>query len=269
MYCDFWKLKELPFENTPDPRFFFDSEKHHEALARMQYLVREKKACGVLSGTYGCGKTLVLQALKKSTESEGYKYSTVTNPRLDDLGILRLILRGLSGNEVPATKADVLMGLQTYIEGVAQDGKHTVIVIDEAHAIVQDDVFEELRLLMNFQTETRSLLTLLLVGQPELRPRIESNKQLNQRVNLRFHLDAFSEEDTKSYIRHRLEVAGDKGPSTFSEEALTSLHKHSGGIPRWINQYCHMSLLAGYSKQASSITPEIVEESVQSLSGAT
>ncbi len=266
MYLSHWKLKDLPFENTPDSRFFYSSEKHQEALSRLQYLVREKKACGVLSGVYGCGKTLVLHALKKTTEPEGYKFSVVTNPRLDDLGMLRLILRGFTQHEVPANKADVLMGLQQYIENVAQDGKHSVIVVDEAHAIIHDDVFEELRLLMNLQTETRSLATLLLIGQPELRPRVEANKQLNQRVNLRFHLDAFTPEDTSSYVGHRLRIAGAQG-ELFAPEALRHLHKHSGGIPRWINQYAHMSLLTGFSKGASRIGPDIVEEAVASLAG--
>ena len=268
MYKDFWKLKELPFENTPDPRFFYTSVKHHEALSRLQYLVREKKACGVLTGVYGCGKTLVLQALRKSTEPEGVKFSFVTNPRLDDLGILRLVLRGLTMHEVPAHKADVLMGLQSYIESVAQDGKHSVIVIDEAHAINNDEVFEELRLLMNFQQENRFLLTLLLVGQPELKNRVDANKQLNQRVSLRFHLDAFGLPDTQNYIRHRLSVAGDAQHTVFTPEAIELIQRHSGGIPRWINNYCHMSLLTAFGKGLHHITPEIVDEAVASLSGA-
>lgn len=268
MYLAHWKLKELPFENTPDSRFFYSSEKHQEALSRLQYLVREKKACGVLSGVYGCGKTLVLYSLKRATEMEGFKYSVVTNPRLDDLGMLRLILRGFTQHEVPGAKADVLMGLQQYIENVAQDGKHSVIVVDEAHAIINEDVFEELRLLMNLQTETRSLATLLLIGQPELRPRIEANKQLNQRVNLRFHLDAFSPEDSTAYVRHRLRVAGAVSDGIFSAEGLRAVHKHSGGIPRWINQYGHMSLLTGFSRGLTVIGPEVVEEAVQSLAGS-
>lgn len=269
MYQDYWKLKELPFENTPDPRFFFSSERHQEALSRLQYIVRERKACGVLSGVYGCGKTLILHALRKSTEPEGCRYAVVSNPRLDDLGILRMILRGLVGQDVPSDKADVLMRLQDYIEGVAHDGKHTVVAIDEAHAIISGDVFEELRLLLNLQTETRFLVTLLLVGQPELRPKIESNKQLNQRVNLHFHLDAFSAEDTARYVKHRLATAGDGAGEVFTPEAIALLHRHSGGIPRWLNHFCHMSLLAGYTKGLRSITPDIVEEAVQSVKGST
>lgn len=268
MYTAYWRLNELPFENTPNPKFFYASEKHHEALSRFEYLVREKKACGVMTGVYGCGKTLVLYSLMKAVEPEGNRFSIVTNPRLDDLGILRLILDGFKKSDVPAGKADVLMELKRYIEGVASDGKHSVIVVDEAHAIENEKVFEELRLLLNFQTESRSLVTLLLVGQPELTPRVESNKQLNQRVNLRFHLDAFTFEDMKAYIDHRMKVAGGDG-QVFTNKALEVIHKQSGGIPRWINHFCNMSLLTGYSKGAKNISPEIVEEAIQGLAGAT
>lgn len=121
---------------------------------------------------------------------------------------------------------------------------------------------------MNFQTETRSLVTLLLVGQPELRPKVESNKQLNQRISLRFHLDAFSPSDTQKYVLHRLAVAGagvfvDEGQGLGAENIVPC-----GGIPRWINQFGNMSLLTGLSRNARQITPEIVEEAVQSLAGA-
>ena len=268
MYQDYWGLRELPFENTPDSKFFYSSEEHKEALSRLQYLVSERKACGVLTGVYGCGKTLVMRSLINATQSQGNRYSVVTNPRLDDLGLLRMILAGFTKHDVPAGKADTLMALQNHIEGVAHDGKHSVIVIDEAHAILGEDVFEELRLLMNLQTDTRSLLTLLLVGQPELKPRIETNKQLNQRVSLRYHLDAFSDEDSSAYVRHRLAVAGARAEGPFTPAALAHLHKHSGGIPRWINQYANMSLLNGYGMQARQITPEMVEDAVQSVAGS-
>lgn len=265
MYTDFWKIKDLPFENTPDPRFFYGSEKHQEALSRLQYLVRQKGSCGLLSGVYGCGKTLALRTLRQSTESEGFKYTVVNNPRLDDLGILRMILRGLTLHAVPASKPDVLMAIQEQLENIAADGKHTVIVIDEAHSIDNPGVFEELRLLMNFQTDTRNLSTLILAGQPDLRTHVDSNKQLNQRIDLRYHLEVFSLEDTRKYIAHRLSVSGRSDSALFDEAAVNSIHKHSGGIPRWINHYAHMSLLTAFSKRSQGISTSIVEEAVQSL----
>lgn len=266
MYADYWRLNELPFENTPNSKFYFESASHGEALSRLEYLVTDRKSCGVLTGVYGCGKTLLLSALTHHMRLEGAVFSTVTSPRLDDLGILRLILHGFKKADVPAGKADVLMELERFVTGTADDGKHSVIVVDEAHAIENEKVFEELRLLMNLQTENRSLVTLLLVGQPELAPRIETNKQLNQRVNMRYHLGPFALEETRQYIEHRLAVAGAR-QALFAPEEAALIHKLSGGIPRWINQICHLSLLAGYGREAEVITTDIIREAVQDMVG--
>lgn len=268
MYEQYWGLSGLPFENTPDPAFFYESEKHLEALSRLQYLVRARKASGVLTGVYGCGKTLVLHALMRSLEAEGSKFSVVTNPRLDDLGLLRMILHHFSKEDIPASKADVLMALERHIRHVADDGKHSVVVIDEAHAIEDCNIFEEMRLLLNFQTETRFLVTLLLVGQPELKSRVDANKQLDQRVALRYHLGPFSPADTHRYVRHRMGVAGSaRAEAVFSADAVELVHQHSGGIPRRINQLCHLGLLIGFSKGAKAVAPEVVAEAAQDLAG--
>lgn len=264
MYENYWNFSKLPFENTPDPAFFFESEQHAEAFSRMSYVIREKKACGVLTGVYGCGKTLILHALQKELVREGYRFSVVTNPRLDELDILRLILHGFNGSEVPRQKADVLMGIEKIVKEIADDGKHAVIVVDEAHAIEQNAVFEELRLLTNFQTDVRSLLTLILAGQPDLKGKIDSNKQLNQRVCISYHLKALTSSETRDYIFHRLKTAGLQ-EQVIPEESIALIHQRSGGIPRWINNICHLCFLTAFTKNVRLIDNDIINESVQSL----
>ena len=270
MYLQHWKLNELPFENTPNPKFFYSSEAHEEALSRLEYLVSERKACGVLTGVYGCGKTFVLHALIKAVTPQGGRFSVVTNPNLDAAGILRMVLYGFKKTSVPADKTQVLIELQETFTKVADDGKHSIVIIDEAHAIEDQKVFEELRLLLNFQTEDRFLVTLLLVGQPELKALVDANKQLNQRVNLRYHLGPFSVEETGRYVHHRMKIAGCADPgAVFPPSAVEVIHKQSGGIPRWINQVAHMSLLVGFSKSVQSLAPEMIQEAAQDLGGFT
>jgi type II secretory pathway predicted ATPase ExeA len=263
MYEKHWNLKKLPFENTPDTEFFFESEKHEEAFSRLSYVVAEKKACAVLTGAYGTGKTLILKALAREFQKKGCLFSFVNNPRLDDLGLLRMILHDFTGYNVPTRKEDVLMGIEKFLQDTHHDGKHVVVAIDEAQLIEDASVFEELRLLLNFQTETKFLLTLLLSGQPELKGKLDSNKQFSQRIVLSYNLTALDFDETRKYIEHRLHISGFTG-NVFNEEALDLIFKRSGGIPRWINNIANMSMLTAFSKNERDIGPETVTEAIES-----
>jgi type II secretory pathway predicted ATPase ExeA len=178
--------------------------------------------------------------------------------------MLRMIVHLLGGTEVPTRKADILMSLEQILDSNFRDGRKTVIVIDEAHAIEQSSLFEEIRLLLNYQAEGQFLLTLLILGQPELKAKVEANKQLNQRIAVRYHLQGLSVEDTANYILHRMLIAGSKRP-VFDEGTLGLIHERSAGIPRRINQICDFALLTGMNRQAEKITAEVVREAIDSL----
>lgn len=265
MYENYWKLKEKPFENTPDPRFLYNSPQHEEGLNRLLYVVKESKGAGLLTGVYGCGKTLLARALMKELENSVYKVAIVNNPRLDDIELLRIIAYYLGVNEPPVRKADILITLEKVLQNNLNDGKKTVVVIDEAHAIEDKNIFEEIRLLLNFQFDNKFLLTLLILGQPELKDKIEANKQLNQRIALRFYLEALKRDETENYIKHRLIIAGAISP-VFTTDAIDIVHERSGGIPRRINQLCDAALLTGFGKEVQEINRDIVDETIKSLS---
>lgn len=264
MYLNYWGLKEKPFENTPNPRFLYHSAQHEEGLSRLIYVVREGKGAGLLTGIYGCGKTLLSRALFGELEKDIYRVAFITNPRLDDVEMLRMVLFHLGVAEVPARKADILMKLEQILSENLRDGKKTIVVVDEAHAIENPVIFEELRLLLNFQSESQFLLTLLILGQPELKGKIESNKQLDQRIAMRFHLQGFTMEETAHYVHHRLLIAGARR-ELFDEGSLVMAHERSGGIPRRINQICDISLLTGMSRQAEVVDAGVIKEAIESL----
>ena len=155
MYEEHWSLKEKPFQNTPDPRFLYYSPQHEEALMRLIYTVRERIGAAMLTGVFGCGKTVIAQALLKELSSEQYKSAFIVNPRLDDVDLLRMIVHHLGTTEPPIRKADVLNILHDILLNNMRNGKETVVIIDEAHAIVDNNVFEEIRLLLNFQLQDR------------------------------------------------------------------------------------------------------------------
>ena len=262
MYEEYWGLKEKPFQNTPDPRFLYKTTQHEESLMRLLYAVRERLGAAMLTGVFGCGKTLIAQTLIQELSSEQYKSAFIANPRLDELDLLRIVAFQLGTPTPPTRKADVLNMLQEVFLNNMRNGKQTVVIIDEAHSINDDNVFEEIRLLMNFQLQDRFLLTLVLLGQPELKQKIEKNIQLEQRINVKSRLDSMNEEGTKNYINHRLRVANRTEP-IFTEQALHSIYAYSAGIPRRINRLCDMCLLAGFAKGDKIIEDNIVQEEIK------
>lgn len=268
MYEEYWGLKEKPFQNTPDPKFLYHSSQHEEALLRMIYAVRERVGAATLTGIFGCGKTLLGQALiNELSDTDRYKTAFITNPQLDYVELLRAIVRNLKSIELPTKKtelsADYLLEiLNNILLNNMRDGKDTVIIIDEAHVIKDEKIFEELRLLLNFQLQDRFLLTLILFGQPELAQRIDDNKQLEQRITIKCHLDSLGLGDASNYIAHRLKVAGAQA-SIFSEDAIKLIYENSGGIPRRINRLCDLCLLSGFAKKAKIIDTKIVQEEIK------
>lgn len=265
MYQAYWGLKEKPFENTPDPRFIYYSSKHEEALMRLLYAVREKKGAAMLSGEYGSGKTLLSRVVvgQLMQQEDEYKVALVVNPAITSLQLLGEILYQLGEeNSTRDRKIDILRRLNEIFYKTTQNNKHTVIVIDEAQTIEDDSVFEELRLLLNFQLNERFLLTLILLGQPELRDKIDRIPQLKQRLSVKYHLEALDFEQTREYIQHRCRVAG-REDKLFSDEAIGLVYTASRGIPREINNLCDMALVIGFGERTAHIDGRITQEVIR------
>ncbi len=271
MYEEYWGLTEKPFENTPDPRFIYYSSQHEEGLSRLLYTVNEGKGAGILTGIFGCGKTLLGRTLLKELDKDIYRTAFIANPYLSYEELLMHIVYTLGGKDLPNRKTDVLVNiilerLGEILENNMRDGKKTVIIIDEAHVIRDRQVWEELRLILNFQLEHKFLLTLLLLGQPELKELIDANKQFVQRIAVKYHLESLNEEETRKYIVHRLHVAGKKQP-IFTDRAYSQVFKKSGGIPRRINHICDLALFSGFGKDLSIIDENIVKDASADLEG--
>jgi len=267
MYEQYWGLTEKPFENTADPRFLYYSHQHEEAFTRLTYSIHEQKGAAVLTGVFGCGKTVIAQAVLLSLSKGKYETAFVINPQLNHVELLREIIFDLGHKDnLPMHKTDILHSLEKILHDNMDNGKQTVVFIDEAHMINDELIFEELRLLLNFQYRNKFLLTLLLLGQPELRDKINNIKQLQQRISIRFHLSSLTEAETMEYINHRLKIAGSTRP-IFENEALKSVYDLSGGIPRRINQICDMALLTGFGRQIELINEGVITEVVKDLEG--
>ncbi len=268
MYEEYWGLTEKPFENTPDPHFLYHSSKHEEAFSRLLYAIRERKGAAMLSGEYGSGKTLLSRALLEELDKERYQVVLIFNPNLPLIEFLKEIIYQLGGNSSFNTKTELLHILNEILYSNRQANKDTIVVIDEAQAIASDEIFEELRLLLNFQLDDMFLLTLILLGQPELKEKVDRIPQLKQRMGIRYHLFGLDEWETQGYIIHRLKIAGlaegiSKG--IFPEESCHLIFKGSEGIPRRINNICDMCLLIGFGDKRSSINEETTRKVIVDL----
>jgi len=265
MYQAYWGFKEKPFENTPDPRFMYYSSKHEEALMRLLYAVREKKGAAMLSGEYGSGKTLLTRviATKLVSEDDRYKLALIVNPTIPTVELLSEIVYQFGGVvSKEDRKSDILHNLNDILYKNMNEKKHSVVIIDEAQAIKDDETFEELRLLLNFQSNDMFLLTLLLIGQPELKDKIEKIPQLRQRLSIRYHLEALDFNQTGEYIFYRCRVAGREG-KLFSDEAVGFIYNASMGVPREINNLCDMALVIGFGEKATHIDGRIAGEVIR------
>lgn len=267
MYQDYWGLKEKPFENTPDPRFIYYSPKHEEALMRLLYAVRERKGAAMLSGEYGSGKTLLSKVAMANLLNEGdrYKVALIVNPAISKKELLSEIVYQF-GYDITRedTKSELLHKLNDLLYRNMNNHKHSVIIIDEAQAIEDESTFEEIRLLLNFQLNEMFLLTLLLVGQPELKDKIDKVPQFKQRLAIRYHLGTLDLNETGEYIRHRCQVAGRKEP-LFSDEAISLIYSASKGIPREINNICDLCLVIGLGEKVSLINEVIVSQVIKDI----
>ena len=265
MYERHWNLQRKPFENSPDPEFLYYSDQHEEALMRLIYAVKERKGAAILTGEYGSGKTTISRALvEKLRNDDPYEVALIANPSLSANEFLAEILHQLKAGEVPAKKIAMLHRLEEILYCNLNNKRETVIIIDEAQCIKRKETLEELRLLLNFQLNDRFLLTLILVGQPEVKNKLNQVKQFKQRLGVRYYLKLLEEKETKNYIDYRLKVAGRDQP-TFTDEAVRLIHSFSKGAPRDINNICDMSLLMGSVKKSSIVDDVIAKEVIEDL----
>jgi general secretion pathway protein A len=265
MYLQHWNLNLLPFENVPNPAFFYPSPTHEEALERMKYAVLYGKGAAMITGAVGCGKTILSRALTKRLEKAHYHVASMTNPLLAPVAFLHSVMCSFSESyDYTPPKTKLWSELEGRLRRNMDEGKGSVLIIDEAQAISDQRTLEELRMLLNLQTDDNFLLTLILLGQLELEQLVSKVEPLQQRIAIRHRLEPLSMPDLSPYIGHRLKMAG-SNQTPFSEEALEVIYNYTKGIPRDINNLCDRSLLAAYLEEKTIVTNEIVEEAWSDL----
>lgn len=267
MYYDYYGFKEPPFNITPDPKYLFFSEQHREALNYLLYGIRERKGFIQLTGEVGAGKTTICRAFFNELDHDTIT-GLILNPMLSETQLLRAILREL---EVPGERHDRLSNyelLNDFLLEKLEEKRDVVLVLDEAQDL-SHAMLEMVRLLSNLETDNRKLVQIVLMGQPELREKLNNPalRQLRQRITVRYHLDPLDEDETRRYIEHRMTIAGGRGVPWFDKGAIRRIYRYSGGIPRMINAITDKSLLAGYVRHKDHITAGMVRDAEKEMEG--
>lgn len=270
MYESFYNLKMMPFENTPDPRFFFQSEQHREALAAIEYTIRMRKGFVLITGDIGSGKTTVGRAM---CERVGHASTIVniTHSHRDGDSLIRQTLRALNiRSHRDEDHGRMLERLGSFLLDRVNQACPVVLFVDEAQTL-SDDALEELRLMSTFDTATAKAIQIVLVGQPELRQHIANTRRLaalRQRIVLAKHLRPLDMQDVIRYVEHRLRIASNEPtmPAVqFEAGAYNRIHQTTHGIPRLINVICDNALLMGFVGETRKISSAIVNRVIEDM----
>jgi general secretion pathway protein A len=267
VYNDFYGFTEAPFSITPDPRFLFFSDKHREAYNHILFGIRERKGFIQITGEVGAGKTTVCRAILREL-GPTYKTALILNPTMTSTQLFRAVLAELGLKAAKKDRASCLDALNKFLLEEAGRGNDVVLLIDEAQDL-ETELLEQVRLLSNLETDQRKLLQIVLIGQPELRERLNERglTQLRQRITVRYHLPPLSRDEMERYIAHRLRTAGSNGRPTFTRWALRAIHRYSGGIPRLVNAVCDKALLYGFVNQTDHLDARSIRQAIRELEG--
>lgn len=265
MYAEHFNLRTEPFGLTPDPAYLYLSPDHREALAAVSYGITEGRGFVTLVGEVGTGKTTVLYTLLSQMGPEvRAAYVSYTTQSFEEL--FATALRDLGVEVAGTSKLALLTAFNAHLLSLADEEHSTALIFDEAQNL-SDATFEELRLLSNFETYSRKLLQIVLVGQPELQERLRRPqlRQLKERVSVRAFINPLSRTETERYIAHRLERVGGSAERLFERRALRAIVRRSGGIPRRVNILCHNALLFAYGRNLPRVTAEAAREAIAEM----
>lgn len=266
MYVEHFGLTGRPFQLSPDHRFYFGSRSHQKAGAYLTYGLNERDGFIVITGDVGTGKTTLVQHLLDQIDQDHFVSAQIVTSQLDGEDALRMLASAFNLPIEAIDKASLLRTIETFLRECHHVGKHVVLVVDEAQNL-SFSALEELRMLSNFQLDNRPLFQCFLLGQPQFRRIMASEdlEQLRQRVIASCHLEPLDTDEVRAYVEHRMERVGWRGDPRFGEGVFERIHRHTGGVPRRINNLCGRLLLLGYLEDRHDIDAAMVDEVAREL----
>ena len=266
MYETFYNLSAMPFQLTPDSRFFFGSSGHSKAIAHLNYGLAQSEGFIVITGEVGAGKTTLVEWLRSQMDPAAYTIARVSTTQVSENDLFRLAMAGFGLTEENLGKAALLYRFEDVLREHQATGRRCLLIVDEAQNL-SFAALEELRMLSNITVDGRTTLQTILLGQPQFRRLLASPNldQLRQRVLTSYHLGPLSQDETQAYVEHRLHAVGWAGDPHWDDAAFEAVFSHTGGIPRRINRLCSRVLLYGVLEGTHDITGDVVDATAKEL----
>ncbi|MCK5204291.1 MAG: AAA family ATPase, partial [Desulfobacterales bacterium] len=265
MYESFYGFKEKPFDLHPDPDYLYMSRVHENTYVHLEYAIIENKGFVVVTGEIGAGKTTLINYLLNKI-GEDIHVGLINNTNIRPAEFLKMICQEFELDPKTDDKAELIDIFSGYLIDQFAAGERVVLIIDEAQNLT-NDTMEEIRMLSNIETEKHHLIQIILVGQPELKFKLQQSnlKQLAQRVTVHCHLKGLEKDEVKEYINHRLEIGGGNRFDIFHKETIDQIAAYSRGIPRLINILCDSALVYGFADELESISIPILDNVYEEL----
>ena len=263
MYEAFYGLKEKAFNLNPDPEYFYLSREHEDAYMHLEYAISESKGFAVITGEVGSGKTTLINYLLYKLNLD-INIGLITNTNIPAPQFLKAICREFEIDVDVREKVDIMEIFQDFLLERYAQNERVLLIIDEAQNI-SPEAMEEIRMLSNLEAEKSHLIQIILIGQPELKYKLQRNdlKQFAQRVSTHYHINGLNKDEVNNYIRYRLKVGEAKNLNIFNEDAIELIYQNSLGIPRIINVICDTALVYGYADGIKIIDRHIIENVIK------
>ena len=259
-YLEYYKLREHPFSNIVDNRFYYRSPQHEQAIIRLKHAIDAKRGLSVVIGDIGAGKTTLARKLLEDLDENLYEAAllVIIHSSVSSEWLLRKFALQLGIAELKEDKIELLGQIYRRLFEINEEGKIAVVLMDEVQMLKSKEIMEEFRGLLNMESTGGKMINLIFFGLSDLEDVLNLDQPLRQRVAIRIRLTAFSEQNTADYIAHRLSVAG-CGEMMFTEDAIRNVYKYSKGLPRLINTICDNALLEGFLFKADKIGDDIIK----------
>jgi general secretion pathway protein A len=259
-YLEYYGLKEHPFSNIVDGRFYYNTPELADAMLKLRHAIDNRRGLAVVIGDIGTGKTTLARRLLEELDEDSYEAAllVIIHSSVSSEWLLKKFAMQLGIGDIKEDKVELLGQIYGRLQEINETGKTAVVMMDEVQMLKSSEIMEEFRGLLNMEMSSGKMINLVFFGLNDLEEVLGLDEPLRQRVAVKINLRALNREGTLDYIMHRLRIAGREG-DIFQDGSVEKVYEYSRGIPRLINVICDNALLDGFLIKSNAIDESIID----------